>query len=110
MLKAANTPSAQPTSSAHCFWISNHARFQSSGYCACRAMTASIVWRNRVPAGIALRLSVTIAFMSSRTNACEYIVATKTPPYQPSPEFMMWPTRSARLGRGAAAGRATSGR
>ena len=39
-------------------------------------------------------LSVTIAFTSSRMNACEYIVATNTPPYQPSPEFMMCPTRS----------------
>ena len=55
-----------------------------------------MVWWNRVPAGIAFRLSVTTALMSSRMNACEYIVATKTPPYQPSPEFMMWPTRSAR--------------
>ena len=76
MLKAANTPSAQPTSSAHCFWISNHARFQSPGCCACSAMTPSIVWRKRVPAGIAFRLSVTIALTSSFTNACEYIVAT----------------------------------
>jgi hypothetical protein len=105
MSKAANTPSAQPTSSAHCFWISNQARFQSSGYLACSATTPSMVWRNRVPAGMALMLSVTIAVTSSRMNACEYIVATNTPPYQPSPEFMMWPTRSAR----PAAARASPG-
>src|SRR5690606_28105488 len=33
MLNAVNTPSGQPTSSVHFFWISNQVCFQSSGYC-----------------------------------------------------------------------------
>ena len=72
-----------------------HAAFQSEGSWRCHSIMSDIILRMRLPAGSALSASDATNFMSSDSNASEYIAATYAPQYRPSLEFIALPAASA---------------